>query len=350
MANIIKIKRYSVEANIPLTGLNQGEFMLALDTKNLWLAWSATDKINICKSDDLSIYMENANNLSDIANYAIARSNLDVFSKGEVNNLLGGLNWKPDVLAVTTSNITLSGLQTIDGVTLPAGARVGVVAQNTATENGIYIASTVAWLRSTDADSTTELSGATFSVAQGSTQADTIWRVFTDTIVLGSTSINIQPFTGIKNIVSGLGITITGNTIDIALEELSGNAVYSADDYIIMVDVSATGQARQVRMKVSDFLTGTGIISDTYQIKVNSGGAAGFLTDKLDVTTGKGLKKTITGDKIILEQDVNAMTTSPLAIGATADAVAVYNAANALMYKATPQKLVENVTLDGGTY
>jgi hypothetical protein len=64
----------------------------------------------------------------------------------------GGLAVKSPCVAATTSNITLSGLQTIGTVVLAAGDRVLVAAQTDKTENGIYIASTTAWQRAADFD------------------------------------------------------------------------------------------------------------------------------------------------------------------------------------------------------
>ena len=54
------------------------------------------------------------------------------------------------VQVVSTSNITLSGLQTIDGVVLTVGDRVLVNNPLAQPENGIYIASTSAWTLSSD--------------------------------------------------------------------------------------------------------------------------------------------------------------------------------------------------------
>lgn len=60
----------------------------------------------------------------------------------------GGI--KTAVVVATTANITLSGLQTISGVTLTEGDRVLVKNQSTTTQNGIYNASATAWTRATD--------------------------------------------------------------------------------------------------------------------------------------------------------------------------------------------------------
>jgi len=54
--------------------------------------------------------------------------------------------------AATTANITLSGLQTIDGIVLVANDRVLVKNQTSGTDNGIYLASTGSWTRTSDFD------------------------------------------------------------------------------------------------------------------------------------------------------------------------------------------------------
>jgi hypothetical protein len=72
-----------------------------------------------------------------------------------------GLAAKAPVRVATTANITLSGLQTIDGVVLVADDRVLVWQQTEQTENGIYIAGTGTWERAKDFDSQRDISKGT---------------------------------------------------------------------------------------------------------------------------------------------------------------------------------------------
>jgi phage-related tail fiber protein len=73
-----------------------------------------------------------------------------------------GTNPNPDlaikapVRAATTGNITLSGLQTIDGVALGVGDRVLVKDQTNATANGLYNAATGPWTRTIDANNNSQ--------------------------------------------------------------------------------------------------------------------------------------------------------------------------------------------------
>jgi hypothetical protein len=69
-------------------------------------------------------------------------SALHAATKQYVDNIAVGLDFKQSVRVATTANITLSGNQTIDGVTTSTNDRVLVKNQTTASENGIYCVDT----------------------------------------------------------------------------------------------------------------------------------------------------------------------------------------------------------------
>ena len=110
---------------------------------------------------------------------------------------LNKLDSKQSVLVATTANIALAGLQVIDGVSVPAGARVLVKNQTVAKDNGIWIAAAPFWTRATDADTNAEVTSAlVVSVEQGATLADSRWQLVTDgVIVLGTTVLTFQDVT-----------------------------------------------------------------------------------------------------------------------------------------------------------
>lgn len=110
---------------------------------------------------------------------------------------LNKLDAKQSARAATTSNIALSGLQTIDGVVLAAGDRVLVKNQTAGKDNGIYVAASGAWTRSADADASIEVTPSlTVFIEQGTTQTDTLWQLVTDgAIVLGTTVLSFQNIT-----------------------------------------------------------------------------------------------------------------------------------------------------------
>ncbi len=105
-----------------------------------------------------------------------------------------GLDWKASVRVATTANITLSGAQTIDGVSVIAGNRVLVKDQSTASQNGIYVCAAGAWSRATDADADAEVTtGLTTYVAEGTANGGKGYTLTTaDPIVVGSTSLVFQ--------------------------------------------------------------------------------------------------------------------------------------------------------------
>ncbi len=349
MANRIQIKRYALEANIPTSGLNIGEFIFALNTKRLFICDSGTTKIEIVANSALGNYLVKTANLSDLTDVAAARTNLDVYSKGEVDNKIAGINWKPDVLVVTIANIPLTGLQTIDGVLLPAGARVGVVKQTNGTENGIYIAASGAWSRAADANSPAELAGATFAVAQGSTQAETIWRVYTDTITLGTSAIDIQPFNGIKALTDGFGIKfINGNEIQLDLTELQSSfSGMASDDELVIIDVSATGNSKMRRIALSQFIADAGIVSDTYKVMNMAGSTPQYLDSVL--STSEGIRKESSTAGMIMKMAINDLV-AEAGTDTSADVVVMYDSSAAIHRKITLQNLVANVSIDGGAY
>lgn len=98
--------------------------------------------------------------------------------------------WKQVVRAATTANITLSAVQTIDGVSIVAGDRVLVKNQSTQTQNGIYLCASGSWTRTTDADSSFELNGAVVFVGEeGSTNAGHRFAQTTANPTVGSSNI-----------------------------------------------------------------------------------------------------------------------------------------------------------------
>lgn len=85
----------------------------------------------------------------------------------------GASPWKLACRAVSTSNITLSGEQTIDGVSIVSGDRVLVAGQTDAKRNGIYNASTGAWSRADDANvDNFMVLGSRVSVLEGASAGD----------------------------------------------------------------------------------------------------------------------------------------------------------------------------------
>jgi hypothetical protein len=112
--------------------------------------------------------------------------------KSAIQSMIDGGDYKPSCRVATTANLAaLSGLLTIDGVTLVANDRVLVKDQTTGSQNGIYIAAAGAWSRSTDADGTGDLTAsALFPVEEGTINADTVWMLTNNgAITIGTTAL-----------------------------------------------------------------------------------------------------------------------------------------------------------------
>lgn len=94
---------------------------------------------------------------------------------------------KVAVQVATTGNITLSGLQTIDGVVVASGDRVLVRSQTAPAENGIYNADSGNWSRAIDFDGAYDVvEGTLVEVIHGASLSSTIWKVTTVNPSVGS--------------------------------------------------------------------------------------------------------------------------------------------------------------------
>lgn len=122
-------------------------------------------------------------------------------------------DFKNSVLVATTEAIALNGLQSVDGVPVPAGARVLVKNQLVGKDNGLYVAAAGAWVRSVDADASVEVTPGLFvHVEQGATNGDSVWQLTSDApITLGTTALTFEQVVGRTGVAAG---TYTKVTID----------------------------------------------------------------------------------------------------------------------------------------
>jgi len=133
-----------------------------------------------------------------ITNLGTPTADTDAATKAYVDAARAGLDVKASCRVATTANITLSGTQTIDGVSVVAGDRVLVKNQTTGSQNGIYAVAAGSWARATDADADAEVHAGMFTfVTEGTTQADTGWVLSTnDPITVGTTALTFAQFSG----------------------------------------------------------------------------------------------------------------------------------------------------------
>ena len=172
-------------------------------------------------------------------------TNNDIVNKLYVDTIAQGLNPKGACKAGTLTNITLSGLQTIDGYSVLAGNRVLVKNQGTSSENGIYIASASAWTRAVDMDVWAEVPGAYTVVLNGS-QANTAWvSTSADTGTINVTPITFVQFSGVSTYYAGTGLTLASNTFSISNTGVTAGT-YGSDSRSITQVVNAQGQITNI--------------------------------------------------------------------------------------------------------
>lgn len=222
---------------------------------------------------------------------------------------------KDSVRVATTGNITLSGTQSIDGVSVIAGDRVLVRAQTTASQNGIYVVAAGAWTRATDFDAWTEIPGAIIPVEEGTTLADSIWISSANAGgTLGTTNITfIRTDAGAGGgfTVAGDGLSSSGTTINV----VPGTGITVASD-----QVALTGQAlalHNVSVTNNDFIYATG--AGTFAVVTSTAFGRGLLA-----TADAAALRTAAALGTMAQQNANAVAIT----GGT----------------------IDGVTLDGGTF
>lgn len=177
-----------------------------------------------------------------ITNLADPTNDQDAATKYYVDTVAQGLDVKASVLVGTTANITLSGAQTIDGVSVVAGDRVLVKNQTTQADNGIYVAASGAWARSADANTWDELVSAYTFIEEGSTYADTGWVcTINKGGTLGTTPITWSQFSGAGTYLAGTGLTLSGNTFSITNTAVTAGS-YGSASKTLTATVNAQGQ------------------------------------------------------------------------------------------------------------
>jgi len=296
-------------------------------------------------------------NSQKITNLADPTGAQDAATKAYVDATKQGLDVKDSVRAATTSNITLSGTQTVDGVSLLAGDRVLVKNQTSASQNGIYdVVSGGSWTRSADANADAEVTSGMFVfVEEGTSNADSGWVLTTDgSITLGTTSLAFTQFSGAGQVNAGAGLTKTGSTLDVGTASAS-RIVVNADS----IDLATTGVSASTYKSVTvdaygrvtagtnpTTLAGYGI-TDAQGLDATLTALAGLSTsaDQYIYATGSDTFTTasITSFGRSLVDDADAATArSTLGLGT----MATQASNNVSITGGT----IDNITIDGGTF
>jgi hypothetical protein len=206
----------------------------------------------------------------------------DATPKSYVDSLVSGLEWKASAAVATTANITLSGLQAIDGYTTLANDRVLVKNQTTQSQNGIYVAASGAWTRSTDADVSAELNNATLYITNGTLNTDTGWTQTTINPTIGTSNIVFVQFSGSGTYVAGTGLQLIGNTFS------NTGVLNITTSSGLSTNTSATGAVSITNTGVTSNVAGTNISvsAATGPVTISTSATPSFTTVASTVSTG----------------------------------------------------------------
>ncbi|NDB64480.1 MAG: hypothetical protein EB168_02260, partial [Euryarchaeota archaeon] len=151
--------------------------------------------------------------------------------------------FKEACVAISTSNVTLSGgaPATVDGVSVAVADRILVTGQTSGAENGIYRVTTVGsgsngtWVRTSDADSNDIKAGMSVMVTEGTTYADTVWKLTTDDpITVGTTALTFE-----RSSAYAFG-TVTVDGTSLVADQVGDTLTISAGNNISYTSVTGT--------------------------------------------------------------------------------------------------------------
>ena len=254
-------------------------------------------------------------------------------TRGYVDSVAAGLDPKDSCKVTTTGNITLSGTQTIDGVSVSAGDRVLVKDQTTASQNGIYICSADAWTRSTDMAVGSAAAGASMFIEQGTLNGDMGFVCTSNkgADVVGTNDLTFSQYTGASNITAGAALSKTGDTLNVEVDdstiEVSSDALRLKDAGITNAKIAdgTISNGKLANSSISGVQLGGnlaalsagstgGIVMTSY----NGSSAVADISINLDggslATSANGLKVDTNGIATLMIQD-DAITSAKLADG-----------------------------------
>jgi hypothetical protein len=186
--------------------------LLSINTKGLIVGTSAVQPSNIISALGYSPARSTGETFTGPVYLSQSpQTGLEAATKAYVDAVAQGVAVKASARVATTTNITLSGIQTVDDVLLQVGDRVVVKNQTDVADNGVYIVSLSSWTRTADTDTGDELEGAFVFVSEGTINASTGWFQSTPApITIGTTDIVWSQFSGAGAYSAGAGLTLTG--------------------------------------------------------------------------------------------------------------------------------------------
>jgi len=281
----------------------------------------------------------------------------DAANKAYVDNAITGLSFKQAANLMSDANVALTGSTatlSIDGHSALTqahgnGYRILLTGQTTNSENGLYIYSdngtTYSLDRTSDADTYTELVGASVYVMEGVTYGKTGWVQTNHYLSSFSGQVWTQ-FSGAGAYVAGSGLTLTGTTFDVG----AGNGISVTDNAVSLADsaagngltfdtgvISAVGTADRISVTADAIDIASTYVGQTSITTLGTITTGTWSADTIATTKGgTGLTSFATGD-MLYASDTN--TLSKLTAG-TAGKVLQINGSGLPVW----------ADLDGGTY
>ena len=286
----------------------------------------------------------------------------DAATKAYVDGVANGLDVKESVRYASTANVAgtynngagtitagSNGALSIDGQTPSASDRVLLKDQSDATENGIYVVTTVGdgssayvLTRGPDADTAAELTGGTFFfVEEGTANADNGYvATHNGTPTLGTTNITFSQFSGAGQISAGAALSKTGNTLDVEVDdstiEVSGDA--------LRVKASGIGTNQLASNAVTTIKITDGNVTNA---KLQNSSFS--ISDESSTTGSVALGQTLeflTGEGIDTSVESNRLTISAELATTSNKGVASFSSDNFTVTSG----VVTTTAIDGGTY
>lgn len=180
-----------------------------------------------------------------ILNVGTPTQTTDAANKGYVDSVKQALDIKDSVRVASESNLSATynngtngvgatltadsnGAVSIDSTSLTLGDRVLVKAQTDTSENGIYSVTTVGDVsnpfvltRTTDADSSSEVTGGMFTFVEEGSNADAgfVLSNITGSATLGTSTLTYTQFSGAGSVTAGNGLAKSGNTLSVNVDD-----------------------------------------------------------------------------------------------------------------------------------
>jgi len=232
--------------------------------------------------------------------------------------LVGNSGIKVPCKAATTAAITLTGEQTIDGVSLVTGDRCLVTAQSASTDNGIYTVDTGDWVRGKDCDGAYDaVNGSLVYITDGTTGFGFWQFVATDPVVFGTNTITfVRVPTVLVSSTTNVNTTIVGTG---SVSITSGSSTIYATTNQIDISSPITNINNNAGSDVTNIATGTTTGTVTIGGPNNTTNLLGATNVLGDVTYStniiSGLLNVINGDTQINGDTIFTGTTTMLGGG-----------------------------------